>query len=385
MPIDSSIYGNIESPKQMALGDMLNLASGAQTLKQQTLKTQKSYQDVVNSSLTALSQDPDVMEGTNKDAIINKIITQRNLAIKNGVPSQEAEVGASHLIAEANKDPASVINHLGNVRRSMMSPGQQQSAISGQQQVGGRDIYGNPTAYYQDPNTGGITQIPLRAQPLGGPTMRYAPGENKETVDQMIAERDIAKNSIIPAKTGLTNIQKIREVLPLAETGDYASLRKTIQSLGGSVGGDTKAEINAAAYDIINKNVADLALAKSGALGSKFATQINQVQDSLANAEKNPTAIKATLQQLEPLLQHVNNYQSGLEKTIANHQGDVQFKRAYDNAVNEAFDPQALMAYNEYKSHGSVGLQKYAKEHNLNPQTLIQNLTKYNNLVTKGL
>lgn len=384
--LDTSIYSSLQTPKQMSLGDMLDIATSSQQYKQQQLKTQKGYQDVVNQSLSALSQDPDIVKGEDKDAIIAKIAKQREFAIRNGVPPQEAESASAHLIAEAYKDPGSIITHLGNIRRSMISPAQQQQNIVGSQEVGGKDIYGNPTAVVANPDTGARTQIPLQfSQKQTGGQMRYEPGETAGTVEQFIADRGAAQAAVIPAKTGLTNIQKIREVLPLAETGDYASLRKTIQSLGGSVAGDSKAEISAAAYDIINKNVADLALSKSAALGSKFATQINQVQDSLANAEKNPTAIKASLQQLEPLLQHVTNYQTGLEKTIANHGGNVQYKRAYDNAINEAFDPQTLMAYNEYKSHGSAGLQKYAKQHNLNSEALVQNLTKYNNLVTKGL
>jgi hypothetical protein len=384
--LDTSIYSSIKAPEQTSLSDMLGLATGAQKYKQEAFKTQKGYQDVLNQSLSALSQDQDIINGTDPNAIVKKIAQQRDFAIRNGVPQSEAETGAAHLIAEAYRDPSSVIGHLGNVRRSMIAPAQQQANITGQQTVEGKDIYGNPTAIVTNPDTGAKVQIPLQfAQKQGGGQMRYEPGETKETVDQFIADRNLAQNAVIPAKTGLTNIQKIREVLPMAETGDYAGLRKMVQSLGGSIAGDTKAEIAAAAYDIINKNVADLALSKSTALGSKFATQIESVKDSLANAEKNPTAIKASLQQLEPLLQHVTNYQTGLEKTIANHGGNVQYKRVYDNAVNEAYDPQTLMAYNEYKAHGASGLQKYAKEHNLNPETLIQNLTKYNNLVTKGM
>ena len=384
--LDASIYGNVKAPEGMSLGDMLNMATGVQKYKQESFKTQKGYQDVLNQSLSALSQDEDIVAGKDANAIVGKISKMRDLAVRNGVPLQEAEIGAAHLIAEAHKDPSSVMAHLGNVRRSMITPSQMQTNITGQEAVQGTDIYGNPTVTRTNPNTGAKTQLPLQFQQAqSGGAMRYAPGETKETVEQFIADRNIAQNAVIPAKTGLTNIQKIREVLPLAETGDYASLRKVVQSLGGSIAGDTKAEIQAAAYDIINKNVADLALSKSSALGSKFATQIESVKDSLANAEKNPTAIKATLQQLEPLLQHVGAYQTGLEKTIANHNGDVQFKRAYDNAINAAFDPQTLMAYNEYKAHGAEGLKKYAKEHKLNTETLIQNLTNYNNLVTKGL
>ena len=386
MPLDPSVIGNLQTPKSMSLSDLLNVATGTQQYKQQAMKTQQGYQDTLNQTIDSLSQDPDIMKGQDANAITSKIAQARDLAISRGVPVEIAEKGAANLISQAHQNPASVIDSIGNLRRSMISPAQVQTNINNQTQVGGRDIYGNPTSLYTNPNTGAVTQLPLQFQQAqGGGSMRYAPGESADTVAQFTQDRQAAQNAVLPAKTGLNNIEKIQEVLPMAETGDYAGLRKTIQSLGGSIAGDKPSEISAAAYDIINKNVADLANAKSSALGSKFATQIESVKDSLANADKNPTAIKSTLQQLQPLLQHAVNYQAGLEKTLANHGGDVQYSRQYNNAINSAFDPQTLMAYNEYKAHGASGLQQYAKQHNLDPQTLIQNLTTYNNLVTKGL
>jgi len=106
----------------------------------------------------------------------------------------------------------------------------------------------------------------------------------------------------------------------------------------------------AAARDIIQKNIADLALQKNAALGGKYVADLQGAQNSLAEAGKNPTAIAKALDQLEPLLQHAKIYQQGLEKAIQKNGGDVQVKRKFDNAMIDAFDTKALMAYNAYKS-----------------------------------
>ena len=44
---------------------------------QQKQKTAETYQDVINNSLSALAQDPDILAGTDSSAIANKIIVAR--------------------------------------------------------------------------------------------------------------------------------------------------------------------------------------------------------------------------------------------------------------------------------------------------------------------
>jgi hypothetical protein len=200
----------------------------------------------------------------------------------------------------------------------------------------------------------------------------------------MQTDRGSALSAVQPAQNGLQNISKIREALPMAETGSYANLRSTILSLGGSITGDSKAELAAAAYDIVQKNIEELGLQKSSALGAQFASQMQSIKNTLANADKNPTAIKSGLDQLEPLLQHVVNYSKGLETTV-NNKNDVQYKRDYDTKMNQVYDPMVLQAYNVYKNKGALEAQKFIKQHNMNPQDTATKMQNYSDLVNKGL
>jgi hypothetical protein len=180
--------------------------------------------------------------------------------------------------------------------------------------------------------------------------MRISPGENEATIEGFQADRTAAKQSAASAAPALNNIQTVRKFLPLAQVGKYSEAISGMQSVLGNLAGSTPEEKAASARDIIQKNIADLASQKNVALGGKFAADLNAAQESIASAGKNPTAILKSMQQLEPLVQHSVNYQQGLEKAIIKNGGNIQVKRKFDNEMIDAFDPQAMMVYNAFKS-----------------------------------
>lgn len=356
------------------LGDMINMARGVQQYQQAEqvnpelvqqaqiatkkgqFELQSNQNNLINHALSVLSLDPDVQAGKDGKAIAHKIAVQRENLIRSGVPREQIDLAAAHLMTTANEAPHKMQDVLGNLRRSAMTPAQVQTTLTGQETVEGTDIYGNPLKTVTNPNTGVKYQAPL-PYTGDGSNMRYAPGETPESLKNMMSERDLAKNQASAVSPALQNITSIRQALKSAQTGRGSEAIANLQSVFGNLAGSTAEEKAAAARDIIQKNIADLALQKNAALGGKFAADLQGAQNSLAEAGKNPTAIAKALDQLEPLLQHSALYQQGLEKAIAKNGGNVQIKRQFDNEMVKTFDVEALMAYNAYKSGDTKAFQ----------------------------
>jgi hypothetical protein len=247
------------------------------------------------------------------------------------------------------------VQFTGRSQETSLNPAQRE-------EVSGTDIYGNPITTVKDEfgRVVGQKGVPVMGQPTPAPMpMRFAPGESPETVKAMQAERILAKDSAAAAAPALQNIQTVRKYLPLAATGANSEAIARLQSVVGNIGGSKPEELAAASRDIIEKSIADLALQKNQALGGKYVEDLKGAAQSLASAGRNPTAIAKSMDQLEPLIQHAQYYQQGLENAIAKNKGDVQIKRQFDNAMINAYDPQALGAYNAYKSGGEPALNQY--------------------------
>jgi len=355
------------------LGDIVNMARGVQAyqkqaatmpyeIQQQKTASEKGVFELNQKQTQALYdlagaalQDPRLKTGKPEDAM-DVMIEQKERARSLGLPEKTVEsVFAPYTYAAVHKTSLLPQMLANTIQGGIGAQGQaQQSLVSAgaQQQVGGTDISGNPTVYQRD-RFGNIVQTPL---PVGGVAgqapgnMRIAPGESQETIQGFQADRALAKQAATAAAPALNNIQTVRKFLPLAQVGKYSEAVAGMQSVLGNLAGSTPEEKAASARDIIQKNIADLASQKNAALGGKFAADLNAAQESIASAGKNPTAILKSMQQLEPLVQHSLNYQQGLEKAIAKNGGNIQVKRKFDNEMIDAFDPQAMMVYNAYKS-----------------------------------
>jgi hypothetical protein len=232
---------------------------------------------------------------------------------------------------------------------------------SQREEVSGTDTYGNPISTVKNVQGEVVGQrgVPVIGQNAPAPApIRLRPGESPDTVKAFQTERQMAKDSAAAAAPALLNIQTVRKYLPLAATGANSEAIAKLQSVVGNIGGSKPEELAAAARDIIEKSINDLALQKNQALGGRFVEDLKGASQSLASAGKNPTAIAKSMDQLEPLIQHAQLYQRGLENAINKAGGDVQVKRQFDNAMIDAYDPQALMAYNAYKSGGKDALAK---------------------------
>ena len=301
--------------------------------------------NLTKSLLGSYALDPDFVNG-NTSKMVEKLKSTQDYLIKHGI-EDKAGVG-NQLIEAAKTNPSSVMDFLGNMRRSQMTSTEQQNQISGQQTVSGQDVSGNPTVMQKNVNTGQIVQQPLPVS--GSPAnMRIAPTESPTTIATMQEERTIAKDVASSSAPTLNNINTVLKYLPLAQTGKGSEAIAGLQSAFGNLAGSTAEEKAAAARDIIQKNIADLGLQKNAALGGKFVKSLEGAQQSLADAGKNPTAIYKAMQQLKPLIEHSKNYQQGLENTVQKY-GSIQVKRLYDNAMIDAFDPVAINAYDAYKS-----------------------------------
>jgi len=389
-----------------SIGDIVNMARGVQAYQKQAatmpyeIQQQKTAAEKgvfnLNKEQTqslydlagAALQDPRLKTGKPEDAM-DVMIEQKERARSLGLPEKTVEsVFAPYTYAAIHKTallPSMLAN---TIRGGIGAQGQAQQSLVGagaQQQVGGTDISGNPTVYQRD-QFGNIVQTPL---PVGGavgqvaPNMRVAPGESPETIQGFQADRTLAKQAATAAAPALNNIQTVRKFLPLAQVGKYSEAVAGMQSVLGNLAGDTAEEKAASARDIIQKNIADLASQKNVALGGKFAADLNAAQESIASAGKNPTAILKSMQQLEPLVQHSLNYQQGLEKAIAKNGGNIQVKRKFDNEMIDAFDPQAMMVYNAYKSGDKTEFNELTKSMSeTKKREIASKMQRYNALVS---
>jgi hypothetical protein len=335
--------------------------------------------------------DPRIQKGDKKEVLSAlKEAEQRSATF--GIPKEVVQGVFGQLNSFAESNHGSVKQVLGNIVQSGLGARGQQETAAGQEAVQGTDIYGNPLVVRTNLVTGEKVQKPLPtvSGTVGTPTgvraadmgLRFAPGESAGTVEGMQAERAQAKQSAVAAASALTNIETIKKYLPLAQTGKYSEAVAGLQSAFGNLAGSTAEEKAASARDIIQKNIADLGLQKNAALGNKFAADLSAVQQSIADAGKNPSAILKSMEQLEPLIQHAQLYQQGLEKAIEKNGGNIQVKRKYDNEMVTAFDPKALMAYNAYKAGDKKALSGLSAQEK---EQLFAKIQRYARLVNGDL
>jgi len=229
---------------------------------------------------------------------------------------------------------------------------------------------------------------PSATTPTGPITPTIPQSESVETGKVYQGEIIAARAAATPAKVALNNIDTVLKYLPLAATGKFSEAQQGIQSVLGSVSGNNAAELAASARDIISKTIEDLALNKNAALGGKFASDLAAVQKSIASAERNPTAIKSSMEQLRPLLQHAYNYSQGLDKAVSRNPTAQYVKPQFDAAMNEAFDMKALMMLNAYQSGSTDGLKKWTAANKVTvpeQQRLFGQLERYKALVDGDL
>ncbi|CAB4172794.1 hypothetical protein UFOVP953_5 [uncultured Caudovirales phage] len=229
---------------------------------------------------------------------------------------------------------------------------------------------------------------PSATTPTGSITPTIPQSESLETGKVYQQQIIDARAAATPAKVALNNIDTVLKYLPLAETGKFSEARQSVQSVLGSVTGNNATELAASARDIISKTIEDLALNKNAALGNKFAADLAAVQKSIASAERNPTAIKSSMEQLRPLLQHAYNYSQGLDKAVSRNPTAQYVKPQFDAAMNEAFDMKAMMMLNAYQGGSTDGLKKWTAANKVTvpeQQRLFGQLERYKALVDGDL
>lgn len=366
----------------------------------QTLLTPAQQQEVFEPKVGTMNLGTDIMQTTTQQrpgGLAPTVTVGPQLGTAQVTPSQYyADTGR----VDVNNQPIyRVISKTGQVLGEITVPGGvSPSQLPGgpaapqpaaPQAVPGQPVPGTPVAPQPNlqptplPPVGATPLPPASIAPANAP-VRIPPGETSETgrayQDQTIG----ARSQVQPAGVALNNIRTVRQYLPLAQTGASSETIAKLQSVFGNVAGSKPEEFAAAARDIIEKNIADLALQKNSALGGKFAADLNAVQSSLSSAGKNPTAIAKVMDQLEPLMQHVQNYSLGLNRAIERSPNKIYAKPAFDNAMNEAFDIRALMMKNAFDNGGKPALDKFVKENNINvrdQQVLLQKLQRYGQLV----
>jgi len=230
---------------------------------------------------------------------------------------------------------------------------------------------------------------PEQQQPVG-PRLTTAPsvipvGENQAMGDKYRVEIATARDSAIPANIALNNIDTVLKYLPYATVGTGSQYITGLESVFGTLTGSTSAEKAASAANIIQKNIVDLGILKNEAFKGKFAASLDASLQSLADVSKNPSALKSSMEQLRPLMQHIRNYTTGLDNAVTKSPDNVYVKPKFDKEMNEAFDVKAM----QMKNAADAGeFSKFVKDNKIDlrqQQELYKKLLKYQSLVNGNL
>jgi hypothetical protein len=210
-------------------------------------------------------------------------------------------------------------------------------------------------------------------------------GENQAMGDKYRADIATARDSAIPANIALNNIDTVLKYLPFATVGTGSQYITGLESVFGTLTGSTSAEKAASAANIIQKNIVDLGILKNEAFKGKFAASLDASLQSLADVSKNPSALKSSMEQLRPLMQHIRNYTMGLDSAVTKSPDNVYVKPKFDKEMNEAFDVKAM----QMKNAADAGeFSKFVKDNKIDlrqQQELYKKLLKYQSLVNGNL
>jgi hypothetical protein len=420
-PIDAGIIGNLKQPAQTSLGDMLNIARGAQAYQQQqqinplelekaqlevnlakarnpefveqskeatkqakigTIEKQfgldqKQYQ-AASEGVSALAVDPDIRAGKDKSAITRKLALQRQRLIDSGVPADKVEPIIAHLITAAQSNPESVMNHVGTIRNMFIPASTQQANVMGQQTVQGTDLSGNPTVTVKSPITGQMEQQPLPA----ANNMRIGETETPTTVAQLQDTRTKAAQAAQSVGPGL---QRINEAVNAADEMIQGKLGGTAAKFNSYTGGAFGIGQDAAtARAVLVKDLAGASayLQQMMPSGGTVAALTN-AQHTLADPDATPEAIKRSLLSVKPLMLHTRNLNEGFDNVAKLHGNDFRAQRAYLTKMGNAYDPDVILAL-EADKQGE--LAKFMK--NLSPkerEKIMKKGDEYENLISGKL
>lgn len=221
------------------------------------------------------------------------------------------------------------------------------------------------------PESGATQQLSQQFQQRQ-PVQEYTPPslaqqQGAQAGPTYLTEANAARASVKSASDALNNIDVITKYLPNAYVGGSlaASAKQVFTGqLGGIAAGKNEFEAAAAAREIVQKNIAGLVAQANAAGNGKYASDLQQQADALASAEKTPTAIYSSLEQLRPLLLQTKNYSQGLDAAIKNNpQKGHLIKPEYDSAMNKAYDPVVVAFHDIYQKLGGDQLYK-----NVTPQ-----------------
>jgi|694.fasta_scaffold68171_2 hypothetical protein len=254
------------------------------------------------------------------------------------------------------------------------------------------DQQGNVTFYPLDQLPANITSINTSAAPAAAPAAapgvvapkrdKFAaanvtfipPGYTQEDQKRFKLESEQAVGQAQSATDAINSIANIRNSLDKAVVGNYSGAISAAQSVFGSVVGSKQEEYAASMRDVVKKELQNLANLKSAFTGTRFAGEVQNVVNSLATVESNPTAIRKVVNEAEALAKHAQNYASGLTAAINENPNNFFIKPEFDRRMAEAYDPKAIgmneAAVRGNRKNGKEGaraaLAEYFKENNIN-------------------
>lgn len=300
-----------------------------------------------------LLNDPAIVKGDSKGAVDALMHAEEQMRA-HGIPEPQIRVQMAPLYALAGHQPQQLQQTLANIVKSGMGAGSQAQMgmvpVRGQQQPGGSDISGNPTAIVKD-QFGNIQQAPLPVAPQSGgqpaPAMRVPPGELPLTPDHpLVRLRDTAQASAAAAPQQHFNNQQILQLAPEAFTGSNSGFLKDWMGKNGLQWTNDAAANTAQLQHFMALQVEQNASAQ----GANTDAARKMAADAVLPGSSPEKAIKAITKVNDAYVTGNELFNAGLQSAVRNSPNGLYAGRQFQNAWSQNMDPRIFQIENAAKA-----------------------------------
>lgn len=300
----------------------------------------------------ATSTDPEEI-GKLGPEIENAFRQHAAFARGSGIPPEIVDKAMAPYLEMAKTNPGQVRNFLAQrIAAGQNAGGQAQQGLvpaSGQQQPGGTDISGNPTAVVKD-QFGRVQQATLPvAAPAGqpAPAMRVPTGELPLTPDHPLVKlRDSAQSAAAQAPSQHFNNQQILGLSSDAFTGTGSGKLAAFMNGVGIPFDSTKGDATAQLQHFMALQIEQNASAQ----GANTDAARKMAAEAVLPGSSPEKAIKAITKVNDAYVTGNELFNAGLQSAVRNSPNGLYAGRQFQNAWSQNMDPRIFQIENAAKA-----------------------------------
>jgi hypothetical protein len=394
--LDASIYGNVQGPQQTSIGDMLNIARGAQAyqqaeklnpiaVKQAETTAEKSSFDLKQAQtekakglINSLLASP---HWTDPDKMKSEFDFVERTAKYQGLPKHPDEPLQQIKNAYEKEGPEAAYQKLYQMTYGEQAPTTRFEAAS-------KGVVSPPLPGKQQPTTAGGAEIEPFSKPETAPYQPPVPGQVRpqnpnEEVDRTYGAK--YRQDLKPIQSKYPAIRQNYDKLI-----DQAEMLAGETIFGGPAGTAERKlrdAIGTPAYQQLSKDLANAQIAQIQAQGGSLDTVAGQSLTAHANGSViyDPKVLVDIARRNAANLENSYGQSFGADKASENF-GDANVNRKFrtewnKNSDNNAvFEMQYIFKHAKTPEEGSAAVAKYIKESGLTQEQRKELAKKYLNL-----